>query len=171
MKAKFTKLILVLVFLSASALVTYAALHAIGNPLFSGGSLNGEITVAGYGRSDLEASMTVTGSNITAICVNPAGHIAPGRSTVSFVVEEDDLDSTEENGNTTFFFSVDLLSPVEAEGACNRNWSVTDLSAGIVDVQIRIATLEGFRSQSLVLNFECDLTGIQSGDIVPCTEQ
>jgi len=138
MKTKFVAILLTVAILSVSALTVLARLHTIGGAGFNSGSVIIDVTLAGYGNSELSFDAFITGTDLQATCVNKGGNIAPGQELVSiFQTVSNQTVEADENGNATVNTTIDVAGQVDARdaGCPNGKWSVNGLT-GLIEVEL-----------------------------------
>ncbi len=120
--------ILALVFILV-ATSAYASLHFVGGASIGSGSLVANAQIAGFGNNTDTASVSlnVYGTNLTALCQNKGGKIAPGQNPVNVDVDRTESVSPDRNGSASTSFHVSLLPTWSEAGCPNKNWSVVDL--------------------------------------------
>lgn len=140
----------------------------IGSMLFSG-------DLAGLGNEDVDVTLVAYGE-ITALCQNNGGKIAPGRNPISFDVQQTAHFFTDENGKAL----VDLTaedpalgdlepSPTPKDAGCpSANWTVVGVSdeTNWTAAQVQVRDSEGFLQ--LDLYFTCTTT-FENGTAVDLT--
>jgi hypothetical protein len=95
--------------------------------------------VAGLGGTTFEITIEADGI-ASVVCINPAGHRAPGQDTAVSVEGSTDPLPTPRNGQFLFTVTTDAPDPLPSTPTCpNRQWT-----AEIVDVAFTTATLSLF---------------------------
>ena len=106
--------------------------------------------VAGLGGTTFEITVEADGI-AEVVCINPAGHRAPGQDTAATVEGSTDPLPTPRNGQYRFTVTTDDPEPLPATPTCpNNQWT-----PNIVDVSFTTATLtlleDGTESDSITV--------------------
>jgi hypothetical protein len=106
--------------------------------------------VAGLGGTEFEITIEADGL-ASVVCLNPAGHRAPGQDTAVTVEGSTDPLPTPRNGQFLFSLTTDAPDPLPPTPTCpNTQWT-----AEIVDVAFTTATLtlyeDGERSDQITV--------------------
>lgn len=171
-KSKFIALLLALVIMSLAAFVVYAGLHFSGGPGFGSGSVIIDVAIAGFGNDLSTTTVTATitdGDNLTAICRNNGGNIAPGQNPVNITgISAAQSVNPSTNGSANAYFHIDVIESAgitwSVAGCPNKNWTVTDLLGGIT---INLLAANG--TDSVSQNYSCYVNELDR--IIACTAQ
>jgi hypothetical protein len=163
MNRLFKVLVVVLVF-SLAAMTVYAGLHFIGGAGVSLGSVHGTFSIAGFGsRSDVTVTMTVTGDNLTAQCINRGGTAAPGQNPVDVNASTSVSGKADRNGRFSAELSLEILPSWREAGCPNRQWTVDNL---IGTIFVNFYATDGTNSDTI--SYTCDLN--EPAGYIACTE-
>jgi hypothetical protein len=100
--------------------------------------------VAGLGGTTFEITVEADGI-AEVVCINPAGHRAPGQDTAVTVAGSTDPLPTPQNGQYVFSITTDAPDPLPPTPTCpNEKWTPE-----IVDVSFTTATLSLFEDDVL----------------------
>lgn len=171
MKSKTLLSIIVLVVLSLSAFVASGGLHFAGGAGFGSGSVIIDVSVAGISsRTQAVVVATVSGTNLTAMCQNRGGNMAPGQNPVNANVVVSESDRSDRNGRSDFSFTIDLIDETgltkRSAGCPNGNWRVTGL-VGTINVNLE-AFVDGQNTPADTLNYSCTVN--EANAFIECTE-
>ncbi len=146
-------ILLVLVLFATTA---YAGLHFVGGASIGSGSLVADAQISGFGNNTDTATVTLSvyGTNLTALCQNKGGNIAPGQNPVNVNVNTSQTVSPDSNGSADASFHVNLL-PTSIEAGCpNRNWSVVDLLGYL---QVTLTATDSATGVTDTLIYDCNV--------------
>jgi len=155
----------VLILLFVGILTAHGAISGVFG--FSRGSLVATGDLWGLGA---DADVTVVGTaQVTALCQSPGGHVAPGRSPISYTAQAWADLVVDENGHASFTLSVadpslgDVpVSPNPKEAGCpSDSWSVVGVEVRWVAAQVIVNkfTGSGGLNETAVWNFSCSDDG------------
>jgi len=152
--------------IALSALTAYAGLHFVGSASFGYGSLMAQVNIAGFGNNTdtVSVTLTATGQDLTAMCVNRGGKAAPGQNPIDVNLFQRQVVSPDRNGNAETSFHVSLLPSAVEAGCPNRNWQVTDLYGTLF---VSLVANDAGTGDTAVLNFVCVVD--QANRFVNCT--
>ena len=162
MSRKVTLLLLILVI--ASAIVYAGNVHFVGGVSTSSGSFVAQGDAAGLGSGSYTFVLTAN-AQVTALCQNNGGHVAPGRSPINVSTASSDTFVSDSNGRTHVFLSAPdptVLtppppSPSPKDAGCpSNNWTVIGFEAG--STYWTGATLQAFDNANGALVLEISWT-------------
>jgi hypothetical protein len=158
--------VITLVVIALTALTAYAGLHFVGSASFGFGSLYAQANIAGFGNNTdtVAVTLTATGQNLTAQCVNRGGHAAPGQNPIDVNLYQVQTVYPDRNGNAETSFHVNLLPTAVEAGCPNHNWRVTDLFGTLF---VTLTANDTATGDTAVLNFTCTVD--QAHRSVNCT--
>jgi hypothetical protein len=143
-----------LLVIALTALTAYAGMHFVGSASFGFGSLDAQVNIGGFGNNTdtVTVTLSATGQNLTALCVNRGGKDAPGQNPVNVNVYQLQSVYPDHNGNAETSFHVNLLPSAVEAGCPNRNWSVTDLFGTLF---VSLTANDTATGDTAVLNYVC----------------
>ncbi len=168
MLRKHLRVLCILLIVASAALVVYAGMHIRDrSATVTLGSLRVSVDISGFGNDTdtVTSTLTVQGTDLTAMCQNHGGTFAPGQNPVDVSVSATQTASPDKNGSAEVDFHVNLL-PSSGEAGCpNRNWRVTDL---LGTLYVNLFAIDNATGDSDTLNLVCAINEAQQQ--VTCTE-
>lgn len=145
-------LVAVALVLVLGVLSSEAGLSFIGSVRIGGGSVTASGQIDGFDQAEnVNVSMSVTGNNLSAQCVNKGGKSAPGRNPVSVNTSTSQVVTPEYDGE--FNLHVYIAPSGKDAGCPNDNWTVTDLYGTIQVVVTATSVLDP--ADSISQEFTC----------------
>jgi len=160
-------LALCIILILASAALVYAGLHFRGSATLTSGSLRASVDISGFGNNTDTVTVTLTaqGTDLTAMCQNRGGNLAPGQNPVNVSVSASQTVSPGSNGSAEVNFHVNLLPSSQAAGCPNRNWKVVDL---LGTIYVNLFAIDNATGDSDTINLVCFVNEAQQQ--VTCSE-
>jgi len=124
-------IVLLLVALAQATLVVHASMHfPVTAVVVDSSTFNGTASIYGYGSSTdfVVVTLQLGPNNLTALCENAGGNIAPGQNSVVPNLTASSGFVPNSNGNFFYkFLPINLLPSVQAAGCPNSDWTVAGL--------------------------------------------
>ena len=155
---------ILVVVVSQTTLLVFAAMHFPGTATVSHTTFYGTAAIEGYGSTTAYDNVnlhlfTKAGSQLTILCANQGGNIAPGQITIAPNISQTSPNQVpNKNGNASFSFTIPMLTSNGAGICPNSNWSILGFKGTL------FATYTGneFNSSGTLLaqatlGFQCNL--------------
>ncbi len=151
-----------------AATSAYAGLIFVGGASIGSGSLVATAQIAGFGNNTdtTSVSLNVYGTNLTAMCQNKGGNLAPGQNPINVNLDITQTVSPDKNGTASTSFHVSLLPTWGNAGCPNGKWTVVGLLGYL---RVTLTAFDTATGDSDTLVYDCYVN--EPFKQVDCTQQ
>lgn len=153
MNKHFLRLFLAIL-IAVTAFTAYAGITFRGSSA-TVGSISYAFDYSGAGKGDsVQLTATISGSGLTADCINPQGKTAPGQSQFDVNISVSNIYKADRNGRVSGEYTIDIQPSWEEAGCPNKKWSVSEVT-GVVTLTLFAQNLD--RGDSDTASYVCTL--------------